>query len=102
MENIYAIIMFAMGGGLLLYALVAYLFGDTLFLFPKTYSIPTDKKGKKEYARKFAKLMGLIGLAFVVSGLVGLTEIYWLAVVVLIAGFVVAGKIGGKIMNNKE
>ena len=101
MEDVYSIIMFAMGGGILLYALIAYLSGDTLIMFQKTYSIPTDKKNKKPYARKFAKLMALIGSAFVLSGLVGLTLIYWLAVIVLIAGIVAACMIGSKIMKQK-
>jgi hypothetical protein len=101
MEDVYSIIMFAMGGGILLYALIAYLSGDTIIMPQKAYSIPTDKKNKKPYARKFAKLMALIGLAFVISGLVGLTYIYWLAVVVLIVGLVAAGIIGGKIMKKE-
>lgn len=101
MEDVYSILMLAMGGGILLYALIAYLSGDTIIMPQKAYSIPTDKKNKKPYARKFAKLMALIGLAFVISGLVGFTYIYWLAVVVLIAGLVAAGIIGGKIMKQK-
>lgn len=102
METVYSTIMLALGGCILLYALIAYLCGDTFLLPPKTFSIPTDKKNKKPYARKFAKLMALIGLAFVASGLVGLTHIYWLALVVLVAGFIFAGKVGGKIMKQNE
>ena len=45
--------------------------------------------------------MALIGLAFVISGLVGFTYIYWLAVVVLIVGLVAAGILGGKIMKKE-
>jgi len=101
MEDVYSIIMLAMGGGILLYAIIAYLSGDTIIMPQKTYSIPTDKKNKKPYARKFAKLMALIGLAFIISGLVGFTHIYWLAVVVLIGGLVAAGFIGSKIMKQQ-
>ena len=102
METVYSIIMAAMGIGILLYAAIAYLSGDTIIMFSTTYSIPDDPKKKKLYARQFAKLMALIGLAFLASSLVGLTQIYWLAVLVLIGGFVYAGIAGKKIMKKEN
>ena len=46
--------------------------------------------------------MALIALSFLASSLVGLTQIYWLAVLVLIGGFVLAGIAGKKIMKRKN
>lgn len=93
-DNIYSIIMAAMGIGILLWSAFAYLSGE--MLMPDHYLVSAKIKDKKAYARQFAKLMALIGLAFLLSSLVGLTEVYWLAVIVLIAGIVVAAKIGSK------
>ena len=101
METVYSIIMAAMGFGILLYAAIAYLSGDPIF-FSNVYSIPDDPKKKKLYTRQFAKLMALIALSFLASSLVGLTQIYWLAVLVLIGGFVLAGIAGKKIMKREN
>ena len=102
METVYSIIMAAMGFGILLYSAIAYLSGDPILLFTNVYSIPDDPKKKKLYTRQFAKLMALIALAFLASSLVGLTQIYWLAVLVLIGGFVFAGIAGKKIMKREN
>lgn len=96
-SNIFSIIMLIMGIALLLYAGIAYISGDTILLNKDTYSIPKGKK-EKPHARKLAKIIAIIGLSFLASSIVGLTEVYWLAVVVLIGGFVVSGIVGSKIM----
>ena len=89
--------MLVMGIALLLYAGIAYISGDTILLNKDTYSIPKGKK-EKPHARKLAKIIAIIGLSFLASSIVGLTEVYWLAVVVLIGGFVVSGIVSSKIM----
>ena len=100
METVFSIIMAAMGFGLLFYAGIAYLSGDPIILFYGTYSFPKDEKKRKEYVRKkFVKIIALIGLSFLASSLVGLTEIYWLAVVVFVLGIIYTIKAGKKIMN---
>ena len=101
METVYSIIMAAMGIALLLYSAIAYLSGDPILFF-NVYSIPDEPKKKKLYTRQFTKLMALIALAFLASSLVGLTQIYWLAVIVLIGGCVFAGIRGKKIMKKEN
>ena len=97
MEYAFTIMMSAMGGGLLLWAALAFLSGDTML--PSSYSV-NKARDKKKYARQFAKLIALIGISFFVSALVGLTEIYWLALVVFIIGIMVAVKVGKIIMKD--
>ena len=90
--------MAAMGVALLLYAGIAYLSGDPIILYQNVHSFP---KGKKEYVRKkFVKIILLIALSFLASALVGLTQIYWLAVAIFIIGIVITVIISKKIMNN--
>ena len=90
-----------MGISLLLYAGIAYLSGDPIFLFQGAYSLPKDKKAKKEYVRKkFVKIIALVALSFLASSLVGLTQIYWLAVIVFVLGIVFTVILGKKIMNS--
>ena len=101
METVFSIIMAAMGISLLIYAGIAYMSGDPIILFQDTYSFPKSKKEKKEYVRKkFVKIIALIALSFLASSLVGLTQIYWLAVVVFVLGIVLTVIIGKKIMNS--
>ncbi|MCR4559382.1 MAG: hypothetical protein K5685_04835 [Bacteroidales bacterium] len=100
METVFSIIMAAMGFSLLLYAGIAYLSGDPIILFQDTYSFPKDEKKRKEYVRKkFVKIIALVALSFLASSLVGLTQIYWLAVVVFVLGIIFTIKAGKKIMN---
>jgi hypothetical protein len=74
--------------------------GDPIILFQDTYSFPKGKKEKKEYVRKkFVKIIALIALSFLASSLVGLTQIYWLALIVFVLGIVLTVIIGKKIMN---
>ena len=90
-----------MGISLLLYAGIAYLSGDPIFLSEGAYSLPKDKKTKKEYVRKkFVKIIALVALSFLASSLVGLTQIYWLAVIVFVLGIVFTVILGKKIMNS--
>ena len=101
METVFSIIMAAMGISLLIYAGLAYLSGDQIFLFQGAYSLPKDKKAKKEYVRKkFVKIIALVALSFLASSLVGLTQIYWLAVIVFVLGIVFTVILGKKIMNS--
>jgi len=100
METVFSIIMAAMGISLLIYAGISYLSGDPIILFQRVYSFPKSKKAKKEYVRKkFVKIILLIALSFLASSLVGLTQIYWLAVIVFVLGIVFTVIIGKKIMN---
>ena len=85
-----------MGVGILLWAALAFITGDTLL--PKMYTVSMKVRDKKKYARQFAKLIALIGIAFIVSAMVGLTEIYWLALIVLVIGIIIAAKLGKSIM----
>ena len=101
METVFSIIMTATGISLLIYAGIAYLSGDPIFLFQGAYSLPKDKKNKKEYVRKkFVKIIALVALSFLASSLVGLTQIYWLALIVFVLGIVLTVILGKKIMNS--
>lgn len=64
----------------------------TFFLIPNS---------RKEYVRKkFVKIIALVALSFLASSLVGLTQIYWLAVIVFVLGIVFTVILGKKIMNS--
>ena len=94
MRYVYTIMMFAVAGGLLLYALLAST-GDSTLL-PRSTSMAT--KVTKEYMRKFAKTIALIALAPLNGAVVGLivdpAEWVWLCilvpVVVLVAAIIIA------------
>ena len=93
--------MAAIGISLLLYAGIAYLSDDPIIMFQGVYSFPKGKKAKKEYIRKkFVKIIQMIALSFLASSLVGLTQIYWLALIVFVLGIVLTVIIGKKIMNS--
>lgn len=98
MEYAYSIMMSAMAVGLLLWAALAFIAGD--MMLPRMYTISAKIRDKKKYARQFAKLIAIIGIAFLISALVGLTCIYWLALVVFIIGIVVSIKVGKVIMKD--
>ncbi len=100
METAYSIIMAVLGISLLVYAGIAYLSGDPIISLKGVNSFPKSKNARKEYVRKkFVKIISMIALSFLASSLVGLTQIYWLAVVVLVMGIVLTIIIGKKIMN---
>ena len=95
MEYVFSIMMMIFGGMLLLYAgMVAA--SKSTELIPRDYA--AKMRDKKLYAKQFSKLLALIALPFIISGLVGLTLIYWLAVVVFVVAMVFAIIQGGKIM----
>ena len=85
-DNIYTIMMFIMTGALLVYAGLTAL--SKKLLLPRRYTVSYAARDKKLYATQFAKGIAVVAGAFLVSGLVGLTRIYWLAVIVLAAGIV--------------
>lgn len=99
MEFVFSILMAAMGVSMLIYAGFAYLEGDPIIMFQGVYSFPKDKEARKEYVRKkFVKSIALIAVSFLASALVGLSQIYWLAVAVFVLGIVFTIKQGKKIM----
>ena len=67
MEYAYSILMFCFAGMLLLYAGLLALTGD-VGLIPRNELV--KMKDKKAYARQFAKVIALVALAPVLSGLV--------------------------------
>lgn len=85
MEYAFSILMFAMAGGLLLYA------GD-LALFKSYKLIPRWRAAKmndpKRYTVQFAKGIAVTAVPFAVSGILGLFQWYIPAVIVLIGGFI--------------
>ena len=86
MEYAYSMIMFIMAGALLLYAgLTA---AAKKLILPYRYTVSYKARDKKLYATQFAKAIAVIAAAFFISGLVGLTKIYVLAVILLIAGII--------------
>ena len=86
MEYAYSIMMFIMAGALLVCAgLTA---ATKTLILPRRYKVSYKARDKKLYAVQFAKAIAIIACAFLVSGLVGLTKIYVLAVILLIAGIV--------------
>lgn len=93
-DNIYSIIMFIMGGALLIYAGLTAV--TKTIILQKRYRVSYAARDKKLYATQFAKAVAIIAGAFIISGLVGLTRIYWLAVILLVAGI-----IGGIIIATK-
>ena len=85
MEKAFSILMFIMGGCLLLYAGLLALSGDVKMI-PRHYS--SKIKNPHEYCKGFALIIMLVAADFLLTGLVGLTQIYWLAMIVLVGGFV--------------
>ena len=86
MEYVYSIIMFIMAGALLLYAGLTAV--TKTVILQRRYKASYKARDKKLYAVQLAKAIAIIAAAFLISGLVGLTKIYWLAVILLIAGIV--------------
>lgn len=84
MDNIYSIIMFAMAAALFIYAGLTAL--TKKIILQRRYRVSYKARDKKLYAVQFAKAIAIIACAFLISGLAGLTKIYALAVILLIAG----------------
>ena len=62
-------------------------------ILQRRYRVSYKARDKKLYAVQFAKAIAIIACAFLISGLAGLTKLYVLAVILLIAGV-----IGGMIL----
>ncbi len=97
MEYAFSIMMFAMAGGMLLYA------GDLAIwknykLIPRWQS--ARMKDPKAYTVQFAKVIAVFALPFLASGLVGLLQWYIPALIVLVAGFVGAGFAAARLMKD--
>ncbi len=93
MEYAFSIIMFALGGVVLIYSGIVRLSKSTDLIF-RSYT--ADIKDKEKYAVQFSKLMALIALSFILSGAVGLLCIEWLDAVVAISSFIAAMVFGIK------
>ena len=94
MEYAFSIIMFALGVGLLLYALIIRASGFDAI--PKNYSVKV--KDKKRYANRFSLLIALLGAVPVAAGGIGLLNT-WAGVVVLVGGIIGVCMTAGKITN---
>lgn len=94
MEYAFSILMFAMGIGILLVAAIVYVTKKMDNYIMRAYA--AKMKDPKKYAQAFGKLLALIGVAFILSAAVGLTQMYWLAVIVFVAGLIYFGKKGGR------
>ena len=99
MEYAYAIMMFCMAGGLLLYAGFLALVKDPM-LIPKHWA--AKMKNEKEYCLMIAKVVAIIAIPFAASGI---TELIWTAeetllpaIIVLVIGFVVCIYLSRKIV----
>lgn len=95
MEYAFSIIMLALGGGILLYALIVRAEGYKAI--PKNHA--AKPKNPKRYANRFALLLALIGAAPFAAGIVGFLNVK-AGVIVLIGGFIgccVAGAKASKI-----
>ena len=86
MDYAYSILMFCFGGAILFYALDIYIF-KSVKLIPRRYRHFTFKD-EKEYMTQFAKILAIVALAPILSGVVGLFNVM-VGGVVLIVGFVV-------------
>lgn len=100
MEYAYSILMFCFSGAILLYAGLIAPGNDELI----GRSWAAKMKDKKAYARQFAKLLALISLAPLLSGVVALIcspdKMPLLPVVVLIGGTIVCIRIGLRFMRD--
>lgn len=99
MEYGFSVFMFSVAVLLLLYALVLSRSKD-----PKM--IPRDYAAKmahpREYARQFAKVIALVAMAPLLSGVVGLFAGNWIPGAVLLLGLIVTICLGVRIMKKAE
>ena len=88
MDHVYAIVMFCLGAGVLLYAFIVSKSGFDAI--PKNHAV--DPKDKMAYASEFAKLLVKIGVVFLLSGVIGLlgtgSVFLWIPLAVLVIGFI--------------
>ena len=99
MEYVFSIIMAAMGVGLLLMAAYGRVTG-VMFGKSGAYGPINQIRESKHYIRCLAKVIALIGVSFLLSALVGLSQMYWLAVVVLVGGIIATCILGKEIMKD--
>ena len=97
MEYAFSIIMFALGAGLLIYALFIRAAGFESI--PKNYSVSV--KDKKRYANKFALMIALLGAVPVAAGMIGLLQV-WAGVIVLVGGIICVCASAGRITRISE
>lgn len=91
MERAYSILMFCFAGGILLYSAILAIVKSP-DLIPRYYA--AKRKTKQKYAFQFAKIMALMSLAPVLSGLVGLIAPTLPSFLVLIVAFVFCLRLG--------
>ncbi|MBQ9156740.1 MAG: hypothetical protein IJ137_08165 [Eubacterium sp.] len=94
----YSILMFLFSAGLLLYAILMAVTKDYNIL-PYRSRVSVKPKDPKAYMTQFSKVTALTAAAPVLSGLTAIWN-FGAAMVVLIAGFVIAIWIGTRIMRN--
>lgn len=97
MEYAFSIMMFAMAGGMLLYAADLAIWKNYK-LIPRWQS--ARMKDPKAYTVQFAKVIAVFALPFLASGLVGLLQWYIPALIVLAVGFVGAGLAAARLMKD--
>lgn len=101
MEGAYSILMFCFAGMILLYA--ALLSSGNDGLIPRRYRYAAHMKDRKAYAKRFAKVLALVALSPLLSGLVALfvdIERHPApAVITLIGAFVLCMRQGVRMMD---
>ena len=106
MEYAYSILMFAFAVMILLYA--ALVAPGNFDMIPRNYAVKVSNK--KEYARKFAKVLCIVAISPSISGLVALTGLILfenndiviaISVVILIIAMIYCIRIGIKIMSKE-
>ena len=69
MEHAFSYIMFAFGGGILIYALFVLIFGFSAIR--KNYTVKLEEWEKRGYANRFAGVLALVALAPIIGGGLG-------------------------------
>ena len=96
----YAILMFCLAGGLLLYAALLARAKDPT-LIPRSYA--AEMQDRRAYARQFARVIALVAAAPALSGLVALlTDAALPALLVLIGGLAVCIWLGVRRMKKAQ
>ncbi len=97
MEKAYFFVTAAFAGALLIYAGILYA-AKSVDLIPKSQF--ADIKDKKKYAVQFAKLIAVIALAPLISGIISLFAPIPAALAVLVVGIVAAINAGRLLMKD--
>ncbi len=105
MEYAFSILMFVFSGMLLLYAALV---AGNFDMIPRNYAAKVSNK--KEYAKKFARVLRVVAIAPAVSGLTALAGlslfenadiVIVISVVILITGMIISIMTGVKIMSKE-